>query len=528
MTRGIVYLIGAGPGDPKLITVRGQELLCIADVVVYDRLAHPALLRQLRPDAEQVYVGKASAHHAMKQSEINALLIDHALRGKRVARLKGGDPFVFGRGGEEAEACRKADIPFEIVPGITSAIAAPAYAGIPVTHRDAASSFAVITGHERDDAGEAGTRAPGKAEGRRNWAHIANAADTLVFLMGVESLPEISARLQEHGRSPDTPAALVQWGTWPGQRVVTGTLATLMDQARRAQMTPPAVCIVGEVVRLRESLRWFDDVSQRPLYGKRILVTRAREQVSALSDLLRSEGAEPIEFPVIKIVPREDLSDLDHALRTLERYDWVVLTSANAIPILAERIEALGRDTRLFASTQVATIGPATAEALYRHLRIRADFMPDEAVAEAILDQWPDTDLTGKRLLLPRAREARDVLPNRLRDRGADVVEIPIYDTVLDASAAHDLRARLREGTLDVLTFASSSTVRNFAHAITGGDPAELPAMVGDACIAAIGPITAETVRELGLTPHILASEHTIPGLVEALKNAFRRQSTPV
>ncbi|HZO90590.1 MAG TPA: uroporphyrinogen-III C-methyltransferase [Chthonomonadaceae bacterium] len=525
MAIGTVYLIGAGPGDPGLITARGLELLRAADVVVYDRLAPPALLEHVRPDAERIYVGKASAQHAMKQPDINVLLVERARQGKSVARLKGGDPFVFGRGGEEAEACRAAGVPFEVVPGVTSAIAAPAYAGIPVTHRERASSFAVITGHERDEARESGTREPGAAEGRRNWATIAHAADTLIFLMGVEALPEIAVRLQEHGRDPETPVALVQWGTWPRQRVVTGTLASIVNEAQQANLTPPAVCVVGEVVRLRETLRWFDDPTARPLFGKRVLVTRAREQASALSDLLRSKGAEPVEFPVIKIKRLEENAALDAALARLQEYDWAVFTSANSVPIVAERLEALGRDARAFGRTRIAAIGPATAEALRRQLALRADFVPTEAVAEAVIAQWPEAEIQGKRVLLPRAAEAREILPEKLRAQGAEVDVLLVYETVLDASAAESLRAQLQHGELDVLTFTSSSTVRNFAQAITEGDRTQLPALVGNALIAAIGPITAETARELGLTPHIVAEEHTIPGLVAALEAHFHSQS---
>jgi uroporphyrinogen III methyltransferase/synthase len=522
MQVGTVTLIGAGPGDPGLITMRGLERLRAADVIVYDRLAHPALLDYARPDAEKIYVGKASAHHALKQPEINALLIDRAKQGRTVARLKGGDPFVFGRGGEEAEACREAGVPFEIVPGVTSAIAAPAYAGIPVTHRDAASSFAVITGHERDDRRESGEREPGAAEGRRNWATIAHAADTLVFLMGVEALPEIAARLQAHGRSPETPVALVQWGTWPQQRVVTGTLATIVEAAQQADLKPPAVCVVGEVVRLRERLRWADDPATRPLFGKRIVVTRAREQASALSSLLREKGADPIEFPMIQIVPLPDTAELDAALRRLPAYAWVVFTSANAVPMVAARLEALGGDARAFGTAKVAAIGPATAEALRRHLGLRADFVPSEAVAESVLAEWPESDMAGKRILIPRAAEARELLPERLADMGAQVDVVPVYRAVLDGAEADALRARLEAGEIDFVTFTSSSTVKNFAQALVGEATERLPELLGTAQIAAIGPITAETVRQFGLTPQIVAEEHTIPGLVTALERLNR------
>lgn len=520
---GIVYLIGAGPGDPGLITVRGMELLRTSDVVVYDRLAHPSLLQYVRPDAEKIYVGKASARHAMKQPEINALLIAKAKEGKSVARLKGGDPFVFGRGGEEAEECRVAGVPFQIVPGVTSAIAAPAYAGIPVTHRDAASSFAVITGHERDDARESGTRAPGEAEGRRNWAHIAYAADTLVFLMGVEALPEITERLQEHGRSPETPVALVQWGTWAQQRVVTGTLATIVEEVRNAKLTPPAVCVVGEVVKLRPTLQWFDSTATRPLHGKRILVTRAREQASGLVDLLRARGADPIEFPVIRIARLDDYTDLDTALNNLHQFDWAVFTSINAVPILAERLRALDLDARAFANTRIAALGPATANALREHLGLRPDFVPTEAVAEAMLAQWPEADLTGKRLLFPRAKEARELLPEQLTARGATVELIPVYETEFDNNGADDVRRLLQEGRVDAVTFTSASTAQNFARAVA--TPTQTPAaLVGNTPLVAIGPVTADAARALDLSVHHVAEEHTIPGLVAALEKLWSQK----
>jgi uroporphyrinogen III methyltransferase/synthase len=518
---GLVSLIGAGPGDPGLLTVRGCERLKTANVVVYDRLAHPSLLDYARSDAELVYVGKASAHHAMKQEDINALLIDRAKQGKSVARLKGGDPFVFGRGGEEAEECRAAGVPFEIVPGVTSAIAAPAYAGIPVTHRDMASSFAVITGHERDDSRESGTRLPGEAEQRRNWANIARAGDTLIFLMGVEALPDIAARLQENGRDPQTPVALVQWGTWTRQQVVTGTLATIVDEVKRAGLTPPAVCVVGEVVRLREKLRWFDDPSTRPLFGKKIVVTRAREQASALSDLLRARGAEPLEFPAIEIVRLDDTSALDEALSHLDRYQWIVLTSANTVLRLAESLHNLELDSRAFHATRIAVIGPATRDCLFTYLSLFPDYMPSEAVAEAILAEWPDKDVTGQRILLPRALEAREILPEQLRERGAIVDVVPAYETRMDGAASDRLRTQLQNREIDVLTFTASSTVRNFAQALVEEN---LPMLVGKTTVAAIGPVTAQTLREFGLNVDIEAEEHTIPGLVAAIEQYFGKE----
>ena len=337
MTPGTVYLIGAGPGDPKLITVGGADALKRADVVVYDRLAHPALLDYARPDAERVYVGKQADKHAMKQDDINALLAERAGQGKTVARLKGGDPFVFGRGGEEAEYLRERGIAFVIIPGVTSAIAAPAYAGIPVTHRDAASSFAVITGHERDDGRESGTRLPGQAEGRRRWDKIAYAADTLLFLMGVENLAEITGQLLTHGRAADTPVALVRWGTWAGQQeTLVGTLGDIEEKVRLAQFKAPAVTIVGEVVKLRETLRWFDI---GPLAGKRVVVTRAREQASEFAEKLRAKGAEPVEFPLIRIAsPADGYAELDAAIVKLGTYDWICFSRRPGCPCVLRPI----------------------------------------------------------------------------------------------------------------------------------------------------------------------------------------------
>ena len=517
--------MGAGPGDPKLITVRGLDLLKTADVVVYDRLAHPSLLSHTLPSAEKIYVGKASAHHSMKQPDINAVIVDRALQGKSVVRLKGGDPFVFGRGGEEAEHCKQHGVPFEIVPGVTSAIAAPAYAGIPVTHRDAASSFSIVTGHERDDSRESGTRTAGVAEQRRQWGKIAHAADTLIFLMGVEALPDIAQRLQENGRAPETPVALVQWGTWARQRVIVGTLADIVERVQSANLKPPAVCVVGEVVNLRSTLQWFDNLEQRPLFGKRIVVTRAREQASGLSDLLRAKGADPIELPVIQIRPVEEFSEIDKALLSLNEYDWVVLTSANAVPVIAKRLEALGLDGRAFAGTKIATIGPATAQALKEQLGLRADFTPTEAVAEAILEQFPESDLKGKRFLIPRALEAREVLPETLRERGAEADVIPVYETVIDAEGAEALKTEFENGGVDIITFTSSSTVRNFVQALSPQDPSKAAELVKNALIVAIGPITANPAREFGLEPHIVAEEHTIPGLVAAIESRYIKEA---
>ena len=529
MDVGKVYLVGAGPGDPGLLTLRGKELLEEADVVVYDRLIHPSLLNFAPRNSERIYVGKQSSRHALPQPEINRLLVEKAKQGLMVVRLKGGDPFVFGRGGEEAEVCLEHGIPFEIVPGITSAIAAPAYAGIPITHRDSASSFCVITGHEREDRGEASPREAGAAESRRNWARLAYAADTLLFLMGVEALPEIAARLQEHGRSPETPVAIVQWGTWPIQRVVTGTLASIEEEAEKAGITPPAVCVVGEVVRMRERLRWFDNPINRPLLGKRVVVTRAREQAGALTELLRQEGAETIEFPTIRIVPIAENPEIEHAIRHLSDYDWIVFTSTNTVPVIKEKMQALGKDARSFGSARIAAIGPATAESLLQHLGLIADFFPSEAVAEEVIAQWPDPEMTGKRVLIPRAKEARELLPERLMEMGAAVEVIPVYETVHDSEPTEALKEMLVRKEIDAITFTASSTVRNFINALSdkkesAGCSSSIKELLGNTMLAAIGPVTAKTLAEYGLEAGLTAPEHTIKGLADALKDWYARE----
>jgi uroporphyrinogen III methyltransferase/synthase len=504
---GTVYLVGAGPGDPGLLTLRGAECLRRADVIVYDRLAHPSLLDHARPDAERVYVGKESSRHTMRQEEINTLIVERALAGKTVCRLKGGDPFVFGRGGEEAEACRAAGVPFEVVPGVTSAIAAPAYAGIPVTHREAASSFAVVTGHED----------PTKPESRIRWEHLAHGTDTLVFLMGVENLPKIAGQLMRAGRAPETPVALIRWGTWPRQETLVSTLGAVVEDVERAGFKAPAVTVVGEVVRLRETLRWFDT---KPLFGRRALVTRAREQASALSDLLREYGAEPVEFPVIRIAPPPDYAELDSALHRLPEYGWVVFTSANAVRAVRDRLQALGMDIRAFGEAKVAAIGPTTAGTL-EEIGLKADFLPTQFVTEAVIEQWPEPDMAGVRVLLPRAKEAREILPDKLRELWAEVDVVTAYETVRDATAADRLREELLNGEIQVVTFTSSSTVKNFVESL-GAE--HVPQALAGITVASIGPITSQTARELGIAPTVEAKEHTIPGLVQALEEHFRRE----
>ncbi|MHB8377227.1 MAG: uroporphyrinogen-III C-methyltransferase, partial [Dehalococcoidia bacterium] len=429
---GFVSLVGAGPGDPELITVGGAARLAEADVIVYDRLANPRLLALARPGAELIDVGKTPERHTLSQDEINALLVEQARAGRRVVRLKGGDPFVFGRGGEEAEALVAAGLPFEVVPGVTSAVAAPAYAGIPVTHRALASSFAIVTGHED----------PAKGDTSIDWAKLATGIDTLVFLMGTARLGEIARRLIDNGRAPTTPAAVIEWGTLSRQRTVTGTLATIDAAVREAGIAPPAVTVVGEVVRLRDGLRWFDT---RPLFGKRVLVTRTRQQASDLSRALAAMGAEPVELPTIEIVPNTDAAQLAAALDALKTaaYGWCVFTSANAAGIFLAHLRDAGLDARAFGRTRIAAIGPGTAEALAR-AGLRADLLPDRFVAEGLLDAFRARVMRGQRVLLPRAAGARDALVGGLAAMGAHVEELTLYVSAVPREADNEGLRRLR------------------------------------------------------------------------------------
>lgn len=506
--RGCVFLVGAGPGDPGLITVKGLETLRQAEVVVYDHLANAELLKEARLDAELIYVGKRAGQHTFSQEEINQFLVEKAQAGKTVARLKGGDPFVFGRGGEEAMALAAAGVPFEVIPGVTSAVAAPAYAGIPVTHRGLASSFAVVTGHED----------PTKAESTIDWQYLARGVDTLIFLMGVGNLPEIVARLVEHGRAPETPAALVRWGTTARQETVAGTLADIAEKVKAAGLRPPAVAVIGQVVNLREHLGWYD---RKPLFGKRVLVTRSREQASVLSRRLRKLGAEPVELPAITFEPPEDYTPLDAAIRHIRQYDWIIFTSTNGVRAFMERLWTLGWDARSLAKVKLAAIGPATATAL-EQCRLRADYVPDQYVAEAVAAGL--CDVRGQRILLPRADIARPALAIALREAGATVDEVTVYRTVLaegvqgSASSgdlvfptSEDVRQMLAKNQIDVVTFTSSSTVRNLVALLGGVKP------LRGALIACIGPITADTAREMGLRVDMVAEEYTIDGLIEVL-----------
>ena len=499
---GKVFLVGAGPGDPRLLTVGAMNCLRKADVVVYDHLADESILSYVSPAAERIYVGKQSCKHTMRQEDINVLLADKADEGKTVVRLKGGDPFVFGRGGEEALVLLSRGIPFEVLPGVTSAISVPAYAGIPVTHRGVAVSFAVITGHED----------PTKSESHVRWKHLATGVDTLIFLMGVANLPVITKNLIAYGRSADTPAAIIRWGTRPNQETYVTTLGEAAAMAERDGIRPPAIFIVGEVVKLREQLRWFDRADIRPLHGKRILVTRARSQASVLTENLTALGASCIETPVIRIAPpTDDYEALDAAIGELHTYHWLIFTSVNGVEHFFTRLHHAGRDTRALGYAKIAAIGSATANAL-RSYGIHADLVPEEFRAEALVDALIPILPSRARILLARAQEARDVLPESLRTHGAMVDVVSAYETVPEREGGEEIAERLMRGEIDFVTFTSSSTVKNLVRQLGNVTPLQ------HTKIACIGPVTAETARSFALEPDIVAENYTIEGLVHAIR----------
>ncbi|HEY9479607.1 MAG TPA: uroporphyrinogen-III C-methyltransferase [Gemmatimonadaceae bacterium] len=500
---GVVYLVGSGPGDPGLLTVRARELLADCDAVVYDALVNPAILSEgaVARAAELHFVGKRGGESSARQQDIEALLVSLARDGKRVVRLKGGDPFVFGRGSEEAQVLADAGIPFEIVPGITAGVAAPAYAGIPVTHRAVATSVTFITGHEDPTKGESGT----------DWSALARTGGTLVLYMGVRRLPEIVRALAAGGMSLETPAAMVEWGTFPRQRTITATLGTLVDVARREKIAAPSITVIGDVVALREEIRWFDE---RPLFGKRIIVTRARTQASQLAVRLSALGAEVIEAPAIQVEPL-DPGPLRTALAALGDYRWAIFTSRNAVEITWRELLARGLDARAFAGVKLAAVGPATADALAER-GLLADVIPQRYVAEGIVDSLrAREDVRGTRVLYPKAEGARDILPAELRAMGADVDEIPVYRSVPDPAGVSAARDALDGGGVDIVTFTSSSTVRFFVESV-GLDAARR------ARIVSMGPITSETARAMGFEVAAEARQATIDSLVDAVIETAR------
>ncbi len=492
---GIVYLVGAGPGDPRLATVRALDLIEAADVILYDRLVAPALLEHAGSSAERIYVGKEPGRPSVPQEEISRMLVEHANAGRVVVRLKGGDPFVFGRGGEEAEALAEAGVRFEIVPGVTAGVAAPAYAGIPVTHRDEASAVAFVTAHED----------PAKPESALDWAALAAFPGTLVFYMGVRGLPTLAAALVEHGRASTEPTAVVERGTLPGQRTVTGTLEQIATLAQEAGISAPAITVVGPVAALHDRLAWLE---RAPLFGRRVAVTRARAQASGLARRLEELGAEVVQAPAIRIEPRAD--GVQAAIDELGtgRCDVLCFTSPNGAELLMDGLDRQGLDARVLAGTRVAAIGPGTA-AVLREWGITADLVPARAIAESLAAELVAQGVADQRVLIPRAADARDVLPRELEQAGADVQVIPIYETVRERLDEQQLE---RLSAADYVTFTSSSTVRFLLEAIGGVE--HFPER---ARVVSIGPVTSETARELGLEVHVEAERHDVPGLVDAL-----------
>lgn len=513
MGDGIVHLVGAGPGDPQLITLRGRTLLEQADVVVYDYLANPKLLDYC-PQAELIYVGKKAAQHTFTQEQINQLLAEKARQGKRVVRLKGGDPFVFGRGGEECQALHEAGVRFEVVPGVTAAIGSATYAGIPVTHRDFNSSFTLVTGHEKGDDDRADDGCPTMSQDGASdidWAALAR-MPCLAFYMGVRSLPKICQRLINHGMDAQTPAATIQWGTTPRQRTIVATLADLPVRAAEAGISSPAITIVGKVVELRAAMNWFES---RPLFGQTIVVTRTRQQAGELALPLEELGANVIEAPTIELSAPEDWSEVDDALRRSGQYDWIIFSSVNGVAFVRQRLRELNLDARVFGRSRIVAIGQSTAAAVQEQLCLRVDLCPKRFISDALADELAQANLiTGRRFLLLRPDIASPTLRERLKQSGAaEVRDVAIYRTRPVKSLPSALIEALVAGDVNWVTFTSSSTARNFI-ALLGSDYLKLLANVK---LASIGPVTTQTLDELGLKATVQAETYDISGLVQAM-----------
>jgi uroporphyrinogen III methyltransferase/synthase len=503
---GFVYLVGAGPGDPGLLTIKGKDCLQKADVVIYDYLSDPALLMHAPDRAEKIYVGKKASLHTMQQDEINDLLVKKAGEGRVVVRLKGGDPFVFGRGGEECEALLSAGISYEIVPGITSGIAAPAYAGIPVTHRKMASSVAFITGNED----------PTKQAAAIHWEHLAHGVDTLVFYMGVANLPAITTELMKHGRSPSTPVAVIRWGTKPKQETIIGTLETIVDLVTKAGIKPPAITVVGEVISLRQSLAWFEN---RPLFGKRIINTRSRAQASDLTGRLTNLGADVSELPTIDIEPVGENSELAREIASIDKFDWIIFTSPNCVEVFFKLFMKTHRDIRNLGKIRIASIGPGTTAAIEKYC-IKTEITAKESIAEGLLSSLKSVpSWKNVSVLLPRANEARDILPNTLYAWGAVVKVVTAYTTIKPRNSDRGVIEDILSGNYDCITFSSSSTFENFVSLFSAE---EFLRIFSSLKAISIGPITSLTIKRHGVNPVMEAKEHTIPGLVAAIQEYFK------
>ncbi|UCG64434.1 MAG: uroporphyrinogen-III C-methyltransferase [Deltaproteobacteria bacterium] len=503
--KGIVYLIGGGPGSPDLITVKAKECLHKADVIVYDYLIDESLLSLGGKDAELLYVGKKSGQHTMSQQEINKLLIAKAEQGLAVARLKGGDPFIFGRGGEEAMELAEAGIQFEIVPGVTSAVAVPAYAGIPLTHRDHSSTVCFITGHED----------PTKETSNINWDSLAQSPGTLVFLMGIGNLGNITRKLIHSGRPAHSPVAVISNGTTPNQKTVTGTLENIEQKAKDANLTPPGVIVVGDVVGLRGHLNWFET---RPLFGKNILVTRPEDQAAGFVSILSGLGARCVQIPAIRIMPPTTWKELDRAIAGLSVYDWILFTSINGVKYFFGRLQVFKKDARHLSGIKIGVIGPKTAQALLDR-GVIPDLIPDKYSAEGIVEALHQYPLTGQRVLLPRPVIARDYLPEELKTLRAKVDVVEAYQTVQPEYDQNQLDDLFKKGAIDMVTFTSSSTVDNFLGLFEGKSVGK---EISKILVACIGPITARRATEKGLTVTVVPDEYTGDALARAIVEFYQ------
>ncbi len=501
-----VYLVGAGPGDPYLMTLRGKDLLEQADVIIYDHLVNNALLNMTSPETENIYVGKQSGRHTLSQVEINELILKKSEEGKKVVRLKGGDPFVFGRGGEEAEFLKENNIVFEIVPGITAATAALAYSGIPLTHRGIASAASIVTGHEDPD----------KDESDINWEALAVMNGTLVFYMGVKRLPFIIEQLKKFGKPVSTPAALIRMGTLPRQRTVTGTIENIVDKAEQGGIKPPALIVIGDVINMRDKLKWYENL---PLFGKTIIVTRSHSQTKEFAGKLSILGAEVIHRPAIEIIPPEDYSELDESMQNGKVYDWIIFTSVNGVRAFAQRMKERDIDIRTFGKASFGAIGSASGKSV-RKLGVKVDFIPEEFTSEGFINYFRGRypEMKGKRVLIPSSDLARDTIPKGLSEMGAEVETVTAYRTVPPGHTAGDLKDLFTEKKIDLITFTSSSTVDNFFNQFAKDD---LLSIKEKLAAGSIGPMTSDTLREHGFEPVLEAKEHTIKGLTESIIEYF-------
>jgi len=507
MNKGKVYLVGAGPGDEGLITVKAVECIGQADVLIYDYLVNPVFLEYCSNHCSKIYVGKKAGAHTLSQDEINTLLVEQASKGLKVVRLKGGDPFIFGRGGEEALELVKNNISFEVVPGVTAGVAAAAYAGISLTQRGYTSTLAFITGHENTE----------KETSDIDWKGLAKSFGTLVFYMGVKNLPQITSKLIEHGKPENTPVALIRWGTYNHQQTITGTLKTICDEVVKNQFTPPCIIVIGEVVSLREQLRWFDN---KPLFGKRIVVTRSRTQASSLSKKLRELGASVVEMPTIDIEPIVENLQLDQAITQINQYAWIIFTSVNAVEIFFKRLFDLSFDNRILHGVSIAVIGQETYNRLLQ-FGIKADLMPDTFTSDGIIDSFKSIHkkIIGKKLLLPGSDLAREIIPIELKKLGADVIHISTYHTTKPAYS-NDFLEKLFQDEIDMFTFSSSSTVINLVNILKENGMEEKIKLING---ASIGPITTQTAKENNIKIVLEPTLQTIPALVDSIENYFTK-----